>query len=66
MPFPIHATKNSPIIGDSESMIEFTEFKYWKRVLEVDEIKDTLRSPLELVHEKRKKLKMKIKKKKKE
>lgn len=22
--FPIHATKNSPIIGDSESMIEFT------------------------------------------
>ncbi len=35
-------------------------------MLDVDEIKDTLRSPLELVHEKRKKLKMKIKKKKKE
>ncbi len=44
--FPIQATKNPPIIGDSESMIEFTEFKYWKRVLEVEEIKDTLRSPL--------------------
>jgi hypothetical protein len=66
VPFLIEATKNPPIIGDSESMIEFTEFKYWKRVLDVDEIKDTLRSPLELVHEKRKKLKMKIKKKKKE
>ncbi len=47
-------------------MVEFTEFKYWKRILGIDEIKDTLRSPLELVYEKRKKLKMKLKKKKKE
>lgn len=39
-------TKDSPIVGDSQSMIEFTEFKYWKNKMEIDEIKDTMRSPL--------------------
>ena len=40
---------------------EYTQFRLWRKVLSNENIKEYMRSPLEIVAEKRKKLKMRIK-----
>ncbi len=38
--------KDSPQIGDPENTVEFTEFRYWKKIVDLNDLKDSMRSPL--------------------
>lgn len=51
-------------IGDENKSVEYTELRLWAKALTAEDIKQNMRTPLELVAEKRKK-KIKIKEKKK-
>lgn len=48
-------------LGKSKFKGEITEFRLWKSANSLSEIKDSYRSPLEIVAEKKKKIKMKFK-----
>lgn len=48
-------------MGDTNNGVQYTEIRIWTKELGAEDIKENMRTPLELVAEKRKKLKMKLK-----